>query len=67
MHMEGVGAGVQEPAAVLCVKQREHLQQKSKITKAKFSDWKQKIYFFGSYLNLSAVVQHENCSAHLVT
>lgn len=26
-----------------------------------------KIYLFGSYLNLDAVVQHENCSAHLVT
>lgn len=62
MPMEDVlGQG----AALLYVKWREHLQQKNTITKAQCSEWKQKIHLFGSYL--SAVVQHENCSAHLVT
>lgn len=65
--MECAGAGVQEAAAVLCVKWREHLSRKTQIIKAQCSEWKQKIYLFGSYLNLDAVVQHENCSAHLVT
>lgn len=60
---------MQEPAAMLCIVLREHLQQKKNtryIIKAQRSEWKQNI-LFGSYLNLRAVVQHENCSAHVVT
>lgn len=36
------------------------------VIKAQCSEWKQNV-LFGSYLNLRAVVQHENCSAHVVT
>lgn len=61
------GAELQEPAPMLCVVLREHLpKKKNHNTLLKYSVLSGN-QDFGSYLNLRAVVQHGNCSAHVVT
>lgn len=61
------GAELQEPAPMLHVVLREHLQKKPKNnTLLKYSVLSGN-QDFGSYLNLRAVVQRGNCSAHVVT
>lgn len=61
------GAELQEPAPMLHIVLREHLQKKTKNnTLLKYSVLSGN-QDFGSYLNLRAVVQRGNCSAHVVT
>lgn len=65
------GAELQEPVPMLHVVLREHLQKKNQKKTTKNTLLKYSVLSgnqdFGSYLNLRAVVQRGNCSAHVVT